>query len=257
MIGIICWSLVVSLIINISMFLVAFKLQSDKLTDASYALSFITLALFAYVRSHKDVYALVATAMICFWALRIGSFLLYRVIHVGKDQRFDGIRDNFWRFGKFWLGQATTVWILMVPVSLALSNSQASHSAVVAGVGVWLIGFSLETAADLQKYRFTHDPAHKGRWIDSGLWRYSRHPNYFGEMLIWFGVYIYSFSHLSLGGKIVGAASPLLITTLLLFVSGIPLLEKGADAQWGHEPAYQAYKRRTSLLVPLPAKKSS
>lgn len=250
------WSLVLSLSINGGMFLVAFRLRSDKLTDASYALTFLTLTLFSFVQSPKTTYDLIATMLVCAWALRIGSFLLYRVLRTGKDRRFDGIRDSFWQFGKFWLGQAITVWILMIPITLVLKGSTHQQVITVLGMVIWLLGFGVETIADLQKYRFTHDPQHAGHWIDTGVWRYSRHPNYFGEIAVWLGVYLYTFPGLSVPAKIIGVLSPLVITILLLFVSGIPILEKQADERWGNKAAYQAYKQRTSLLVPLPPKQS-
>jgi len=121
---------------------------------------------------------------------------------------------------------------------------------------VWFVGLVLEATADLQKYRFSRDPKNKGAWIDEGVWRYSRHPNYFGEILVWVGVYLLAFPALIGWEKVIGLASPVLIICLLLFVSGVPLLEKAADARWGNEPAYKRYKRRTSILILLPKRKS-
>lgn len=258
MVGIVYWSLVISLVINGFMFLVAYARGSDKLTDASYAVTFITLAIWAYIHSNKDLYDIMGAALVVVWALRIGSFLLYRVIRAGRDRRFDGMREHFWRFGKFWLGQALTVWALMIPATLALSDKsiKTGHALVYAGVAIWLCGFVIESIADLQKYRFTHASAHKGHWVDTGLWRYSRHPNYFGEIMVWLGIYLYAWPHLSLVGRLVGSISPIFIAVLLLFVSGIPILEKSADKRWGTDPAYKTYKNRTSILIPLPRKRA-
>lgn len=257
MLNIICWSLMVSLIINGGMFLIAFKRRSDKLTDISYAVSFIVLALLAFRYARVTPYSVIGTGLVCVWALRIGGFLLYRVLRTGSDKRFDGIRDHFWQFGKFWLGQAITVWVLMIPLLLSNSENTSSwYPIALTGATVWLIGFVLEAVADLQKYRFTHNPANADRWIDEGVWRYSRHPNYFGEMMVWIGIYLYAAPSLSVLGKVIGVISPLFITLLLLFVSGVPILEKGADKRWGSLPSYVSYKRHTSLLVPLPKKKT-
>lgn len=254
MVGIILWSLLLSLAINGVMFVVAFKLQSDKLTDISYALSFIILAFFAFHYSPKTLYAAISVSLVCLWAVRIGSFLLYRVLQTGSDRRFDGMRDHFWKFGKFWLGQAVTVWILMIPLTLSRSENSHWHAAAVIGIIVWLIGLVLESIADLQKYHFTHKLENKNTWIDEGVWRYSRHPNYFGEMLVWFGIFIYALPDLTMIERVISLVSPLFISVLLLFVSGIPILEKNADKRWGTIPAYKAYKRRTSSLIPLPRK---
>ena len=238
------------------MFLVAFKLRSDKLTDASYALSFVVLTVLAFIQSSKSAYATIAILLVCLWALRTGSFLLYRVLHTGRDKRFDDVREKFWLFGRFWLGQAITVWILMIPTTIALSHAKPWSAISVLGIIIWLVGFGIESIADLQKYRFTHNPLYKDHWIDSGVWHYSRHPNYFGEILVWIGIYTYDLPNLSLVGKVVGALSPLLITVLLLFISGIPILEKGADKRWGDRQAYRDYKCRTSLIIPLPNKQT-
>lgn len=252
MLSTILWPLAISLAINGAMFLVAFWRSSDKLTDASYAVSFIVLAIWAFLHSGREAYDAVGTALVCLWALRIGSFLLYRVIRAGSDHRFDGMREHFLKFGKFWLGQAFTVWALMIPATLALTGDGTPGLLIYIGAAIWLAGFGIESIADLQKYRFTHNPAHKGRWIESGLWRYSRHPNYFGEITVWLGIYLYAFSHLSTAGRLVGLVSPLFIAVLLLYISGIPILENNADMKWGEDPAYQKYKKRTSLLIPLP-----
>jgi steroid 5-alpha reductase family enzyme len=255
MLSIICWSLVVSLVINEVMFLIAFRLKSDKLTDISYAISFVALALFALYRSTGKLYTVIGAILVCAWALRIGSFLLYRVMRNGSDRRFDGIREHFWLFGRFWLGQALTVWLLMVPIILIAPKDNEWHMFSCIGIAVWAIGFVLESMADLQKYRFRHNPANKNRWIENGVWRYSRHPNYFGEILVWVGVYLYALPDLSMSARFVSIISPLFITVLLRYVSGIPILEKGADLRWGDIPAYKTYKRRTRLLIPLPIKR--
>ncbi len=253
MIDILIWSLALSLAINGSMFLVAYHLKSDKLTDASYAVSFIALAAFIYSQSSGQALHILELALVCLWALRIGGFLLYRVIKNGKDQRFDGIRENFWKFGQFWLGQGFTAWLLLLPAALAAQHQQAGlHTLTLVGLVVWAIGFLLETTADLQKYRFSQQPKNKNTWIDSGVWRYSRHPNYFGEILVWIGLYLCALQALTTSGKIVSVLSPLFIMALLLFVSGIPILEKSADKRWGSDPKYKQYKKRTSVLIPLP-----
>jgi steroid 5-alpha reductase family enzyme len=249
-------SLGISLLINLAMFLVAFWLCSDKLTDISYAVSFIVLVGVAFAQGPNSycLYDYLLTALVTVWGVRIGGFLLYRVMKKGKDGRFDGVREHFSRFGTFWLGQAFTVWLLMLPVSLALQQQAKFGVLTYGGVLIWFIGLLVESAADAQKYRFNANPKHKGRWIEQGVWRYSRHPNYFGEIAVWIGVYLYSLTVLRGGSVLIGLVSPVFITILLRFVSGIPILEKSADTRWGSDPNYQAYKRRTNLLIPWPKK---
>lgn len=245
-------SLAVSLVINVAMFLVAFRLQSDKLTDASYAATFLTLTLFGFLSSGGGMYHILLAAMVALWALRLGGFLLYRVIRAGKDRRFDGVRENFVKFGAFWLIQAVSVWALMVASMMAFASTASFTLAAAFGVLVWFVGLVIESVADIQKYKFSSNKANKGKWIATGIWKYSRYPNYFGEILVWLGVYIYATASFSPVQAVVASASPLFITVLLLFVSGVPILEKSADKKWGDNKAYQNYKKQTSILLPLP-----
>ncbi len=247
----------VSLLINTALFLVAFRRKTDKLTDASYAVSFIALGFYGLAQGPLTPYRFILFAMVTIWAVRLGGFLLFRIWHTGKDGRFDQMRGSFWKFGKFWLSQGVSVWIILIPALLALRYEHASLSLqALIGVLVWASGVAIEATADIQKYTFSASPANKGKWIDQGVWHYSRHPNYFGEICVWVGTYLFTAGALSGSESIVGLVSPLFITALLLFVSGIPILEKSADARWGKLAEYKAYKKRTSILIPLPPKKT-
>lgn len=241
-----------ALAINLLLFPVAYKLQSDKLTDISYAISFLTVDVIGllYAKEH-NLFSWVLFLMVALWAARIGGFLLYRVLKVGKDRRFDGMRENFFRFGRFWLGQALTAWILMLPVVMAQYRGGTMVALAFAGLALWLAGLLIEAAADYQKFRFKTNPG-RHPWIDTGLWKYARHPNYFGEVTVWAGLYVYCFHALVGAERLVALASPLFIAVLLLFISGVPILEKSANKRWGGQAGYKAYKRRTRLLLPLP-----
>lgn len=247
-------SFIVSFAINIAMFLVAYKKQSDKLTDISYAVSFITIALYVFSQvGEESVFHIVLTLMIVAWGIRLGGFLLLRVLKNGKDARFDEIRGNFIKFLNFWLGQALAAWVLLLPMIFSFSKDNVVMTNLTwVGFAIWLTGWAIELTADLQKYRFAQNPNNKDKWIETGIWKYSRHPNYFGEILVWIGVYIYTVSALSSIEGIIALASPLFISYLLLFVSGLPPLEKGADKKWGSNPKYREYKKKTSILIPLP-----
>lgn len=246
------YALLVSLLINLTMFVVAFRLQSDKLTDISYAATFATITVWAFATSGRNAYHLVLLAMLLLWSLRLGSFLLYRVIKTGKDARFDGMRESFVRFGKFWLAQAVSVWVIMIPAVFAFGGNASLDALSLVGLGVWLIGWVCESVADWQKFAFSSNPRNKNKWIETGIWKYSRHPNYFGEIMVWLGVYLYAASSITTLQALIALVSPLFITSLLLFVSGIPILEKSADKRWGGIAAYRVYKKRTSILIPLP-----
>lgn len=245
-------ALYVSLAINLSMFLVAFRLQSDKLTDISYAVTFAAIAIWGFSFSERNPYHLLLMAMVVVWALRLGGFLLYRVVKKGKDARFDEMRGSFLKFGKFWLAQAVTVWAVMIPSIFAFEAQLVFTPLLITGLAIWAVGLVCESIADFQKLAFSSDPKNKDKWIETGIWKYSRHPNYFGEILVWVGVYLYVFMSLTQLESYVALISPLFIITLLLFVSGIPILEKNADKRWGKNAKYREYKKRTSILVPLP-----
>lgn len=251
-------TLLVSLIINIAMFLVAFKYKTDKLTDISYSASFIALVLYSLLAGTTNSFKLALGAMVGIWAVRLGGFLLIRIWDKGKDKRFDGMRENFKAFGQFWVLQAVTVWVVLLPVMLVMfKDNEVAVFGKLAAIGVllWALGLSIETMADLQKYEFSSEEKNKGKWIETGLWSLSRHPNYFGEIVLWVGVYIFTLSALSGGQALLGLVGPLFITLLLLRVSGIPILEKSADKRWGDNQDYRIYKKRTKLLVPLPKKR--
>lgn len=253
MLHILLLSLLSALLINLVLFLVAFKLQSDKLTDISYAISFITLDIIALIYAKKiNAYSIVLFFLVLLWGLRIGSFLLYRVLKIGKDQRFDDLRSSFTKFGKFWLGQAVTAWILMLPVTIAQHNGGNIKILEFIGFIIWAIGLIVEALADIQKLNFKLNLNNKGKWIDQGVWKLSRHPNYFGEISIWIGIYLYCFNALTSAQKIIAILSPLSITLVLLFISGVPILEKSADKKWGDNKEYINYKNKTRLLIPLP-----
>lgn len=251
------WLLAVAVAINMAGFLAAYFLRSDKLTDFSYGSSFLILAAAALGANQNSKTKDLIVFIVVLWGVRLTGFLLVRVIKAKKDRRFDGVRDNFWKFGAFWVGQGILAWVIMLPVLFLLNNNLTAHGLKpLAAVGalISLIGLVIETTADLQKFRFNQDPKNKNKWIENGLWKFSRHPNYFGEILVWVGTYIYCFSYISSAQRIVGLASPVSITLMLLFVTGIPKLEKYADQKWGNNKDYKSYKQHTSMLVPLPNK---
>lgn len=246
-------SLFIALIINFLLFIVAFRRQSDKLTDFAYALSFIVVTLSAFgLSSHRTGVSLVASILVLIWALRLGSFLVLRIRKSGHDKRFDEIRGDYLKFLKFWLGQGLVAWLLLLPLLFMLSRTSGWSWLFVVGIIIWAIGFIIETIADTQKYQFNSVPKNRGHWISSGIWRYSRHPNYFGEISVWVGMYVIAFSGLPLNEQLIGLVSPIAIFVTLRFISGVPILEKSADKKWGDEPNYRKYRDNTPLLIPWP-----
>jgi steroid 5-alpha reductase family enzyme len=198
-----------------------------------------------------DARSLMLGLMVFVWAARLGYFLFTRIHKAGKDARFDAIKTCFVRFLAAWTLQG--LWITFTAAAAwgAITSEQKEPFGIFAMIGslVWLSGFIIEVVADRQKGQFKEESENKGKFIRSGLWSRSRHPNYFGEIVLWTGVAIIAFPVLQ-GWQWVFLSSPVFITILLTRVSGIPLLEKRADDTWGGQEDYEAYKKSTPVLVP-------
>lgn len=248
----VCWIFLVQLVA----FIPAWTNRTEKFFDLTGSLTYISTILAALLLSgHLDATAILITVAALAWATRLGSFLFMRVRRAGSDGRFDDIKKNFLRFLNVWMIQG--LWI-----TLTLSAALAAVTAVdrpsvdgftVVGLLVWATGFTFEIIADAQKNRFRANPANKNQFIHTGLWSWSRHPNYFGEIVLWVGVAIMAFPALH-GWQYVTLVSPVFVTILLTKVSGIPILERKADSKWGSQENYREYKAKTSVLVPLPPK---
>lgn len=250
--------LLISIGINLLMFIPAFIFKTDHLTDLSYALTFIILAVAALLLNGITPTGLIVALMVVAWGLRLGIFLFVRIRKMKRDSRFDGVRESFAKFLKFWVLQGLSVWVVLISAIIFITQGYSSQGyAAVCWMGllVWLLGLSTEAISDLQKYQFNQNKKNNGKFISTGLWKYSRHPNYFGEILCWTGMYIFVFRIFSPTNMIIGLASPLYIATLLLFVTGLPPLEKFADEKWGKTKEYKEYKRKTSIMVPWFPKK--
>jgi len=249
-------ALLVSLGINFVFFLLANTFKTDKFTDFTYGLTFIILALlFLFSKKTFYSYQLLLVTMVIVWGIRLIAYLLIRILKIKKDSRFDNIREDTLQFLKFWLFQAVVVWAVMLPVIYLLNfkENRIIGLVMIWGVAVWLLGLVIETVSDWQKFVFKNEVKNKGLWIETGLWKYSRHPNYFGEMLCWWGIFIFVLPFIQ-GWSWLLATGPLSITLILLFVSGIPLLEKKYDKRYAENKKYQEYKKKTSILIPLPKK---
>jgi steroid 5-alpha reductase family enzyme len=242
----------ISLIIQAVFFAFAAALKTDKVTDLSYGLSFVAIALVLWSWGDRSaVPQLVLAGMVVIWGLRLAGYLLFRIIHMGRDARFDGVRENFVRFLRFWTFQGIAVWVIMLPVIVWFTATAVWSTMMTVGVALWAVGFVFETVADAQKFAAKSRPGGGNRWMETGLWRYSRHPNYFGELLVWWGIFVFVTGDLA-GWQWLSIIGPLAITFLLLKVTGIPTLEASAANKWGQTPDYQAYVRRTSRLIPRP-----
>ena len=238
-------------------FVPAYLLQSERFFDLTGGLTYITVAVVAVLFSDApDARSYLLLAMVVIWAVRLASYLFLRIRKAGADTRFDAIKPSFPRFLNTWTLQGLWVTLTLAAALAAITTTERVGIGTVTAIGllVWVAGFGLEVVADAQKSRFRADPANKGRFIHTGLWSWSRHPNYFGEILLWVGVAIVALPVLR-GWQWVTLISPVFVALLLLRVSGVPLLEKSADEKWGGQLDYEAYKHRTSLLVPRPPRK--
>lgn len=247
------WAFLVQLVVYVPSYLK----QSERFYDLTGSLTYISSAIIAAVLSAPlDARSMLLVALVIVWAARLGSFLFLRIRRAGKDDRFDELKQNPVRFLNVWTIQALWVTFTMGAALAAVTSGErvALDVFAFAGLAVWLLGFGFEAVADFQKNRFRADSANKGRFIHTGLWSWSRHPNYFGEITLWVGVALIALPALA-GWQLLTLVSPVFVFLLITRVSGVPLLEKKADATWGGQADYEAYKARTSVLVPLPPKR--
>lgn len=235
-------------------FVPSYLRQTEHFFDLTGAISFVTTCAIAVVfNTAPDPRSLLLAVLIVLWALRLGSFLFLRIRRAGLDRRFNEIKTRFWRFGFTWTMGGLWVFVTMAAPLAAITATRKVGLDWFAylGLAVWLLGFALEVVADYQKSAFRRQPENQDRFIASGLWSWSRHPNYFGEIVLWLGLTLIALPVLS-GWQLATLVSPLFVILLLTRVSGIPLLERRAEEKWGSDPAYQAYRDRTPLLIPRP-----
>ena len=235
-------------------FIPAFVQQSEKFYDLTGSFTYITVTLLAVILSPEvDGRSILLLVLVVIWAGRLGTFLFRRIQKAGKDERFDEIKPSFFRFLLTWTVQGLWVSFTLAAAMAAITTTTRRDLGWVALIGglVWLFGFGMEVIADMQKSRFRADPANKGRFINTGLWAWSRHPNYFGEITLWIGVVIIALPVLR-GWQWVTLISPIFVFILITRVSGLPMLEKRADEKWGGQEDYEAYKKRTPVLIPWP-----
>ncbi|NPV86899.1 MAG: DUF1295 domain-containing protein [Anaerolineae bacterium] len=233
-------------------FIPAYILQTEKFFDLTGSITYITVITLAILFSPSvDARSTLLWILVLIWAIRLGTFLFRRIQKAGKDNRFDEIKPSFIRFLNVWTIQALWVTFTMAAALVAITSANRRGLDVFAIVGlvVWGFGFAFEVIADFQKSRFNANPENRGKFIKTGLWSRSRHPNYFGEITLWVGIALIALPVLQ-GWQWIALISPLFVTLLLTRVSGIPLLERKADAKWGGQPEYEAYKKSTPVLIP-------
>ena len=233
-------------------FIPAYLFQTEHYFDLIGSISYVaTVALAFALAPSFGTRGMVVAALICVWAVRLGSFLFIRVKKAGQDRRFTQIKTKFFRFLLTWTLGGTWVFITMA-AGLAAMTSQSQSPVdgfLVVGATLWVIGFGIEVVADQQKTAFRKDPANAEKFISSGLWSISRHPNYLGEIILWIGIAVIALPVLA-GWQWVTLVSPVFVSFLLLKVSGVPMLENNAESRWGNDPEFRQYKAKTPTLIP-------
>ena len=259
-------------------FSIAFTLKFDKLTDFAGGTNFILVSVLTLAFSgHHHARQILASLFIMIWAARLSGFLLFRILKTGKDDRFDDKRDKFFPFLGFFVFQMVWVWVVSMPVTILNSPKLTRYhqpdfgtGCDIAGVILFVSGFTMEAYSDVQKYQFRMNKVNNGRTCDVGLFSWTRHPNYFGEMLTQFAIYTLALSPSAYGyvpsgsgayaAQYTSIVGPLFLTLLLMFVSGLTLQERpGAKKKYEKDGPdgegwlqYKRWTERTSILIPLP-----
>ncbi|WND03889.1 DUF1295 domain-containing protein [Temperatibacter marinus] len=244
--------------INWIAFIPAALAQTEKYYDITGTLTYLSVtALACYAAAPLSLQGMIVAAMVVLWALRLGSFLFTRITKDGHDRRFNEIKLNPLRFLIAWTLQGT--WVTLTAACalymITTPNRMPLDIYFLLGTFMWCIGFAIEVVADNQKKAFRKDPSNKEAFIQTGLWSWSRHPNYFGEILLWAGIALMAMPTL-IGAEWILLISPIFVYFLLTKISGIPMLQKHGLKKWGENPDYQNYIKRTSLLLPLPPRSS-
>ena len=239
-------------IIQWVLFVPAYLFQTEKFFDISGSFTYIFVVSYIlcsnYTSSGINYGNILLSSFIIIWAIRLGSFLFFRIKKDGEDKRFRSIKTSPTRFFMTWSLQGMWVSICSACALTGMANGIVLNSLFYLGAFIFVLGFIVEIIADNQKTKFRKDPANKDKFINSGLWSYSRHPNYLGEIILWLGISIISFSSLT-GWQLITLTSPLFTYVLLVYISGIRILEARGRKKWGHLDSYQEYIKSTPTLL--------
>ena len=232
----------------------AYVFQTEKFYDLTGSLTYLSVTWYALILASGDfananLANTVIVLLISLWALRLGSFLFMRIHKDGEDKRFRTIKPSATQFFMTWTLQGLWVSLCSMCALTAISsdNGVVINALFYFGLGLFLLGFSIEIVADNQKSKFRSFPENRDKFITTGLWAKSRHPNYFGEVVLWAGIAVMSFSSLE-GWQYLTLISPIFTYILLVYVSGVRMLEARADIKWGHDENYKKYKSNTPVL---------
>ena len=245
-------AVLLAFIIQWVLFIPAYLLQTEKFFDISGSITYISVVSYCFFNYYDpeklNIGNAILSIIIIIWALRLGSFLFIRIKKAGEDIRFREIKKSPTRFFMTWTFQGMWVSLCSACALAGIAKGIIINNYFYCGLAVFLIGFIVEIVADNQKTKFRSNPKNKDKFINSGLWKFSRHPNYMGEILLWLGISIISLSSLE-GLELATLISPFFTYLLLVYVSGIRILEYNGDKKWGHLESYKIYKRNTPRLI--------
>ena len=238
-------ALLFSMGFNLTLYAMAYVLQTDKLTDISYSLTFIAISTFGLVNSEMASLHWLMWALIVLWGVRLGGYLLYRIMKIGRDKRFDEIRENPISFLGFWIMQGLTCGIVSLPVLAVFESALPLGIWATVFIVLALTGWIMETVADTQKFRFKLE--FPNDFISTGMWKKLRHPNYTGELLFWWSIF---FIALAVGAPVWTILGPIWISYIIIFFSGIPPLEKKWREKYWSNANFQKYWENSWRLLP-------
>ena len=247
--------LVMVFVIQWIAYIPAFIFKTEKFYDLTGSLTYITAISFALYSTNTsqnlDLGSLIIGAAIIIWAARLGSFLFMRIHKDKKDGRFDSIKTSFSQFFMTWTLQGMWVFICSSAALVAIASPTGVIINIIffLGLALFVLGFAVEVIADNQKTKFRSIPENKDQFINEGLWARSRHPNYFGEITLWTGITVMGISTFE-GMNYLAIFSPIFSYLLLVYVSGVRMLEFRGHRKWGHLDEYNTYKKNTPKLIP-------
>ena len=248
----------IGFILHWAIFIPSYLFKTEHYFDLTGSISFITTVIVAlFLSPQLDVRDIVIGAMVVIWALRLGSFLFWRVKKQGKDNRFNVMKTQFLWFLMTWTLGGLWVLVTFAAGLAAITSATDKPLGLVGflGIGLWLFGLFVEVLADHQKTQFRANADNVDKFVNTGLWAWSRHPNYFGEIVLWLGVSLVALPVLS-GWQLTTMISPIFVYVLLTKVSGITLLERRGMSKWGSDPAYKGYLESTPILMLRPPRSS-
>ena len=241
----------ISYVLHWIIFIPSFIYQTEHYFDLTGSISYLTgIGVAFYLNPSVDPRDLIIGAMIVIWAVRLGTFLFMRVKQDGKDGRFTVMKTQFHWFLMTWTLGGLWVFLTMAAGLAAITSNVTAPIGIMTyiGIALWIFGFSIEVIADKQKRIFKKQPNKEKEFITSGLWAWSRHPNYFGEITLWFGLTLIALPVLS-GWQLVTLISPIFVYILLTRISGVTMLEARGMKKWGDDPEYLNYIKDTPKLM--------